>query len=199
MDFLFGLPRTQSGHDDIWIIVDRLTKTARFLPIKVTYLLDKLEKIYVDEIISLYGTSVSIVSLLNFGPVCRKLRVLNFISVQLFIYKQMFAYNNNYHSSIEMAHSEALYGRKCRTPVCWDEVGERKLLGREYVQITDAKVKYIPDPSHILESQRVELKENLTYEEEPVLTLDRKEHILRTKAIPLVKVLWRNHVIEEAI
>ena len=38
-----------------------------------------------------------------------------------------FAYNNNYHSSIDMAPYEALYERRCRTPVCWDEVGERKL------------------------------------------------------------------------
>ncbi|XP_022872029.1 uncharacterized protein LOC111391109 [Olea europaea var. sylvestris] len=62
IDFLFGLPWTHSGHDDIWIIVDRLTKIARFLPIKVTYSLDKLTKIYVDEIISLYGAPISIVS-----------------------------------------------------------------------------------------------------------------------------------------
>ena len=40
-----------------------------------------------------------------------------------------FAYNNSYHSSIEAAPYEALYGRKCRSPICWDEVGEQKILG----------------------------------------------------------------------
>ena len=40
-----------------------------------------------------------------------------------------FSYNNSYHASIEMAPYEALYGRKCRTPLCWDEEGERKFLG----------------------------------------------------------------------
>ena len=40
-----------------------------------------------------------------------------------------FAYNNSYQASIDMASFEALYGRKCRTPVCWDEVGERRLVG----------------------------------------------------------------------
>ena len=44
-----------------------------------------------------------------------------------------FAYNNSYQSSIRMASYEALYGRKCRTSLCWDEVGERKLLGPEIV------------------------------------------------------------------
>ena len=54
-----------------------------------------------------------------------------------------FAYNNSYHSSIEMAPYEALYGRKCRSPICWDEVGERKLTGAEIIQVTSKKVPLI--------------------------------------------------------
>ena len=56
-----------------------------------------------------------------------------------------FAYTNSYQSSIEMAPYEALYGRKCRIPLCWDEVGERKLLGLEIVQVTTDNVKVIRD------------------------------------------------------
>ena len=56
-----------------------------------------------------------------------------------------FSYNNSYQASIEMAQFEALYGRKCRTPVCWDEVGERRLVGPELVQITSEKVKVVRD------------------------------------------------------
>ena len=48
-------------------------------------------------------------------------------------------------SSIEMAPYEALYGRKCRTPLCWDEVGERKLLGLEIFQVMIDNVKVIRD------------------------------------------------------
>ncbi|KAA0050651.1 uncharacterized protein E5676_scaffold1737G00660 [Cucumis melo var. makuwa] len=59
--------------------------------------------------------------------------------------------------------------------------------------------KYIPDPSHILEAQPVHLKENLSYEEEPIQILDKKEQVLRNKVIPLVKVLWRNYNTEEAM
>ena len=54
-----------------------------------------------------------------------------------------FAYNNSYHSNIEMAPYEALYGRKCRTPVCWDEDGERRLLGPELVQYTSDQIQVI--------------------------------------------------------
>ena len=56
-----------------------------------------------------------------------------------------FAYNNSYQSSIGMAPFEALYGWKCRTPVCWDEVGERRLIGPELVQITLDKIQIVRD------------------------------------------------------
>ena len=58
--------------------------------------------------------------------------------------------------------------------------------------------KYIPDATHMLLTQPVELNEDLSYEEKPVQILDEKEQVLRNKIIPLVKVLWRNHEIEEA-
>ena len=54
-----------------------------------------------------------------------------------------FAYNNSFHASIGMAPYEALYGRKCRTPICWDEAGERKLVGPEIVQLTTNKIQLI--------------------------------------------------------
>ena len=62
MDFVVGLPRCRNGHDTIWVIVDRLTKSAHFLPIKNSDSLDKLAQLYVREIIRLHGTPVSIVS-----------------------------------------------------------------------------------------------------------------------------------------
>ncbi|KAI5343852.1 hypothetical protein L3X38_011728 [Prunus dulcis] len=58
--------------------------------------------------------------------------------------------------------------------------------------------KYVPDSSHILDQQPVELREDLTYEEQPVQILDRKEHVLHSGTIPVVKVLWRSQTMEEA-
>ncbi|KAL4032939.1 hypothetical protein IC575_006022 [Cucumis melo] len=328
MDFLFGLPRTSSGHDGIWVIVDRLTKTTRFIPIKMTTTLDQLARLYVDKIVSQYGVPVSIVSdrdprfTSKFWPSLQKAMgtglkfstsfhpqtdgqsertiqtledMLRACVLQLkgswdtHLPLMEFAYNNNYQSSIGMAPYEALYGRPCRTPVCWNEVGERKLVGPELVQITTNNIKlirenlrkaqdrqksyadkrrrnlefqvgdqvflklspwrgvirfgrkgklspryigpyqitervgpaayrlelpielarihdgfhvsmlrkYIPDPSHVLQDQPVELKEELSYVEEPVQILDRKEQVLRNKTIPLIKVLWRHHGAEE--
>nr|GFA63614.1 reverse transcriptase domain-containing protein [Tanacetum cinerariifolium] len=56
-----------------------------------------------------------------------------------------FSYNNSYHSSIKCAHFEALYGRKCQTPIAWIEVGEGKLLGPEIVQETTDKIVQIKE------------------------------------------------------
>ena len=62
MDFVTGLPRTQRGHDAIWVIVDRLTKLAHLIATNNTYSLERYAQLYVDEIVRLYGAPVSIVS-----------------------------------------------------------------------------------------------------------------------------------------
>ncbi|TYJ96577.1 DNA/RNA polymerases superfamily protein [Cucumis melo var. makuwa] len=163
MDFLFGLPRTSSGHDGIWVIVDRLTKTVRFISIKVTSTLDQLARLHVDKIVSQYGVLVSIVSdrdpsfTSKFWPSLQKTMgiglkfstsfhpqidgqsertiqtledMLRACVLQLkgswdtHLPLMEFAYTNSYLSSIGMALYEALYGRPCRSPVCWNEVGE---------------------------------------------------------------------------
>ena len=56
-----------------------------------------------------------------------------------------FSYNNSFHASIQVAPFEALYGKKCRTPLCWKEVGEKQLAGPEIVQLTSDKISQIRD------------------------------------------------------
>ena len=62
IDFVSGLPRTLSGSNAIWVIIDKLTKTAHFLPIKKTYSTNRLARLYVNRIVYLHGVLVSIVS-----------------------------------------------------------------------------------------------------------------------------------------
>ena len=59
MDFVMGLPRSQWGHDSIWVIVDRLTKLVYFLPIRATDSVDTLSRLYIREIVRLHGMPVS--------------------------------------------------------------------------------------------------------------------------------------------
>ena len=76
MDFVVGLPKTVGKYDSIWVIVDRLTKSAHFIPVKVTYNAEKLAKLYISEIVQLRGVPLSIISievrnlLQNFGEHC---------------------------------------------------------------------------------------------------------------------------------
>ena len=65
-----------------------------------------------------------------------------------------FSYNNSYHSSIDMAPYEALYGRKCKSPLCWEEVGERKLLGLEIIQMTSEKINLIRERLQTAQSRQ---------------------------------------------
>ncbi|RVW27201.1 Transposon Tf2-2 polyprotein [Vitis vinifera] len=131
-----------------------------------------------------------------------------------------------FQASIGMAPFEALYGRKCRSPICWNDVGKRKLLGPELVQLTVEKValikerlkaaqsrhksyadhrrrdwslrKYIYDPSHVVELEPIQIFEDLTYEEVPVQIVDVMDKVLRHAVVKLVKVQWSNHSIREA-
>ena len=182
MDFVVGLPNSPRGCNAIWVIVDRLTKSAHFLPVKTTYSLSKYANLYIAEIIRLHGMPVSIVSdrdprfvskfwkslqrafgtELNFSTAFHpqtdgqsertiqtledmlRLCVLDFQgNWETHLPLVEFAYNNSFHASIGMAPYEALYGRKCRSPVCWTEVGERQILGPEIVQLTTDKIKVI--------------------------------------------------------
>ena len=62
MDFVVELPLTRRKHDSVWVMVDRLTKVAHFLPVRTDYSLDKLAELYISEIVRLHGIPISIIS-----------------------------------------------------------------------------------------------------------------------------------------
>ena len=62
MDFVVGLPRALGGHDAIWVIVDRPTKSEHFFAIRNNFFVNRLAELYVNEIVKLHGMPVSIVS-----------------------------------------------------------------------------------------------------------------------------------------
>ena len=62
MDFVTGLPRTRRKNDAVWVIVDRMTKTAHFIPIRIDFSLTQLSRLYVDNVVRLHGIPSSIVS-----------------------------------------------------------------------------------------------------------------------------------------
>ena len=163
MDFIVGLPKTAKGYDSIWVVVDRLTKSAHFIQVKTGYKSHQYAELYIARVVSLQGVPKTIISDRGSQFVARFWEQLQAsLGTQLIrssgyhpqtdgqterinqiledmlracalTYSQKwdeclplaeFAYNNSYQESIKMAPFEALYGRRCRTPLNWSEVGE---------------------------------------------------------------------------
>nr|GEX40985.1 putative nucleotidyltransferase, ribonuclease H [Tanacetum cinerariifolium] len=135
----------QRRHDAIWVVVDRLTKSAHFLPIRKDYSVSRLAEIFQQEI---HGTPSAIVSDKDPRFASRFWKGLQkawgtMLKFSTAFHPQTdveFAYNNSWHASIKCAPFEMLYGRKCRAPICWDQVGERVIEGPEMIKVTNKKV-----------------------------------------------------------
>ncbi|GJS94285.1 putative reverse transcriptase domain-containing protein [Tanacetum coccineum] len=141
MDFVTKLPKTSSGQDTIWVIVDRLIKSAHFLPIKETDSMEKLTRQYLKEVVSRHGVPVSIISVRDSKFTSHFWKSLNkALGWDRHLHLVEFSYNNSYHTSIKAALFEALYGRKCRSPICWGEVGDAQLTGLKIIHETTEKI-----------------------------------------------------------
>nr|GEY08950.1 DNA/RNA polymerases superfamily protein [Tanacetum cinerariifolium] len=220
MDFVTGLPLTQKKNDAIWVVVNRLTKSAYFLPIRKDFSISRLADIFQQEIVRLHGTPAAIVS--DRDPHGQTERIIQTLKDMLRFYALEwtgnwdeylclveFAYNNSWHASIKAAPYELLYGWKCRTPICWNKVGERVIEGPELIEVTNEKVVvakeklkesrgYKYHPLHVVSYPLDQIREDLSLAEEPEKILDRQERVMRNKTIPFVKILWNNHPEREA-
>ncbi|GKA57999.1 putative reverse transcriptase domain-containing protein [Tanacetum coccineum] len=141
MDFIAKLPRTSgeygcilerdvttsSGHDVIWVIVDRLTKSAYFLAIREDYKTERLARLYISEIIARHGTQLDLSTAYHPQTDCQSEHTIQTLEDILRAYAidfggnwdthlplVEFSYNNSYHTSVKCAPFEALYGRKYR-------------------------------------------------------------------------------------
>ncbi|GJT40316.1 putative reverse transcriptase domain-containing protein [Tanacetum coccineum] len=151
MDFVFGLPRTPSGYDTIWVIVDRLTKSAHFLPIKKTDTMEKLTQLYLKEIVCRHGVPISIILDRDnhftsefWKPLQKALANLDMSTTY---HPQTDGQRERTIQTLEdiikAAPYEALYGQECRSPICWSEVGDSQLTGSELIRETTKKIVQI--------------------------------------------------------
>ncbi|GKA73307.1 putative reverse transcriptase domain-containing protein [Tanacetum coccineum] len=151
MDFVTKLPKTSSGHDTIWVIVDRLTKSAHFIPTRATDSMETLTRLYIKEIVSRHGVPISIISDRDSHFTSRFWQSMqNALGTQLdmnfgkgwgrHLPLVEISYNNSYHASIKAAPFEVLYGQKCRSPVCWAKVRDVQLTGPEIIHETTEKI-----------------------------------------------------------
>ncbi|GJY94015.1 putative reverse transcriptase domain-containing protein [Tanacetum coccineum] len=184
MDFITKLPKTKSGHDTIWVIVDRLTKLAHSLAMREDYSTERLAKLTsmrysldTEFPCRLFWIEMDVLHRVS-SKHCKK-ALGTLLDMSTIYHPQMdgqsertiqtledmlracvidfggnwdvhlplaeFSYNNSYHSSIQCASFEALYGKKCRSPVLWAEIGENRLIWPELVQEMAKKVVLIKE------------------------------------------------------
>nr|GEV33029.1 putative reverse transcriptase domain-containing protein [Tanacetum cinerariifolium] len=148
MDFVTKLPKTSNGRNTIWVIVDHLTKSTYFIPTRETDSMETVTRLYIKEIVSRHGVLISIISDRDSHFTSKFWQSLqNTLEFRKGWEKHVplveFSYNNSYHASIKAAPFEALYGRKCRSPVCWAEVGDVQLTGPEIIHETMEKTVQI--------------------------------------------------------
>nr|GEY50903.1 putative reverse transcriptase domain-containing protein [Tanacetum cinerariifolium] len=155
MDFITKLPKSPQGFDTIWVIVDRLTKSTHFLPIRENDPLDKLARLYLNRIVARHGIPISIICnrdgrfTSNFWTLFQKALGTD-ISMSTAYHPETDGQSERTIQTLEdmlracvIDFGKALYSRKCRSPVCWAEVGEAQLTGPELIQETTEKIVLI--------------------------------------------------------
>nr|GFC03562.1 putative reverse transcriptase domain-containing protein [Tanacetum cinerariifolium] len=156
----------------------------------ITDPMDKLARIYLKVVVTRHGIPVSIISDRDSRFASNFWRSLQNALVE-------FSYNNSYYASIKATPFEALYGRKCHSPICWIEVGEAQILGPELIQETTEKIVQIKkrmQVAHDRQKSYADLKrkpmEFQVGDKEPVEIVDHEVKRLKKSQIPLVKVRW---------
>nr|GFB48878.1 retrotransposon-related protein [Tanacetum cinerariifolium] len=206
-----------------WVVVDRLTKSAHFLPIRKDYFVSKLAETFQQEIVRLHGTPSAIVSDRDPRFTSRVWKGLPKA------WGTRLKFSTAFHPQIDgqtertiqtlkdMLRSCAL--EKCRASICWDRVRECVIEGPEMIEVTNEKVViakeklkeahtrqksyadkhrrsiegYKYHPLHVVSYPLDLIYADLSYVEEPEAILDRQDRVMRKKTIPFVKILWRNH------
>ncbi|GKD37039.1 putative reverse transcriptase domain-containing protein [Tanacetum coccineum] len=153
MDFVTKLLKTSTGQDTIWVIIDRLTKSAHFLPMKENDSMEKLMRQYLKEVVSKHGSQLDTSTayyLQTDGQSERTIQTLeDMLRAHVIDFGKgydrhlplvEFSYNNSYHTSIKATPFVALYSCKCRSPICWTEVGDAQLTGPKNIYETTEKI-----------------------------------------------------------
>ncbi|GJX33237.1 reverse transcriptase domain-containing protein [Tanacetum coccineum] len=204
MDFVTKLPKTSNEQDTIWVIIDHLTKSAHFIPIKAIDSMETLTRLYIKEIILRHGVPISIISDRD----------------------SHFTSKFCYHANIKAPPFEALYGQKCRSLVYGAEVRDVQLTGPEIIHETTEKIvqiqqrlvglvayklelpeelsnvhstfhisnlkKCLSDESLIIPMKELRLDDKLNFVEKLIEIMDREVKKLKQSRIPIVKVRWNS-------
>ncbi|XP_075499247.1 uncharacterized protein LOC142537633 [Primulina tabacum] len=188
-----------------------LTKSAHFFPIKTTFTMNQYAEVYVAEIVRLHGIPVSIVSDRDPRMKTAQPRQKSYADIR----RRPLEFEVGDQVFVKIAPLKGImrFGRKGKLSPRFigpfeilDRIGERAYrlalppdLDRVHnVFHVSMLRKYISNPSHVHRHEPLDLMPNLTYQEVPIQILDRKVKVLRNKEIGIIKIFWRNQLVEEA-
>ncbi|WVZ75795.1 hypothetical protein U9M48_023826 [Paspalum notatum var. saurae] len=166
MDFIVGLPRTQKGYNSIWVVVDRLTKVAHFIPVNTTYSGARLAELYISRIVCLHGVPKRIISDRGSQFTSRFWEQLHdSLDTKL-------RFSTTYHPQTDVQTErtnqiledmlramkkspfEALYGRRCRTPLFWNQTGEKQVFGPDLIKDAEQQIKIVRENLRVAQSRQ---------------------------------------------
>ncbi|GJZ05211.1 putative reverse transcriptase domain-containing protein [Tanacetum coccineum] len=155
MDFVTKLPKTAAGQDTMWVIVNCLTKSAHFLPMREDAMLEKLTRQYLKEVVSKHGVTVSIISDRDGKFMSHFWKSLNKalgtrLDMSIAYHPETDGQSERTIQTLEdmlRACVQTTTLEKCRSPICWAKVGDSQLTGPEIIHETTEKIVQIK--SHI--------------------------------------------------
>ncbi|GKB35644.1 putative reverse transcriptase domain-containing protein [Tanacetum coccineum] len=202
MDFMSGLPRTPSGYDTIWVIVNRLTKSTQFLRMKKTDSMEKLTQLYLKE--KALGTNLDMSTAYHPQTDGQSERTIQTLEDMLracvidfgsswdrHLPLVKFSYNNSYHASIKAAPYEALILARVG-PVAYTLGLLEELKGIHSTFHVSNLKKCLAEGNVVVPIDEIQLDDKLHMIEEPVEDVDREVKRLKQSRIPIGKVSWNS-------
>ncbi|KAH0716668.1 hypothetical protein KY290_012930 [Solanum tuberosum] len=227
MDFVVGLPKTLGKFDSIWLVVDRLTKSAHFILIRIDYNAEQLAKVYVKEIMRLHGVPLSIILDCAFHPQTDRQSEWTIQVLEAMLRACVIDFGGHWNKKCETFGVDLvkdvqdkvrriqakLLAAQSRQKKYVDHkvapmkgvmrFGKKGKLSPQYIgpfEILECVgPRYHGDGDYIIKWNSIVLDKDLQYEEEPIAILDRDVCKLRTKEIKFVmKVQWKYRPVEKA-
>ncbi|GJW90999.1 putative reverse transcriptase domain-containing protein [Tanacetum coccineum] len=191
MDFITKLPRSKNGHDTIWVIVDRLTKSAHFLAIREDYSTERLARIYIDEIVARHGVPVSIISDRD-GRRSDKVVLIKEKLKAARDRQKSYADNRRKPLKFEVGDRVMLKVLPWKGVIRFGKKGKLAPSGvHETFHVSNLK-KCLADASFHVPLDEIKVDKTLRFVEEPVEIMDREIKSLKRSRISLAKVRWNS-------
>ncbi|GJX48773.1 reverse transcriptase domain-containing protein [Tanacetum coccineum] len=188
MDFVTKLPQTSNGHDTIWVIIDRLTKSVHFIPTRATYSMETLTRLYIKEIVSRHGVPISIISDRDSHFTSRFWHSMQSALVSprkgVIRFGKRGKLNPRYIGPFKILTRVSLVAYKLELPEELSNV-------HSTFHVSNLK-KCLSDESLTILMKELRLDDKLNFVEEPIEIMDREVNQLTQSRIPIVKVRWNS-------